>query len=286
MPDFPLVDTHVHLWDPTHLRYPWLSAVPSLDRPCLLSDYRQACGTVAVDKMVFLQCECDPVQYQQEADWVTRLAQDEPRIEGIVPWAPLEKGEGAGPELDQLAGNPLVKGIRRIIQFEPDVHFCLQPGFVEGARLLADCNLHFEICIKGDEQFRAAIALVQKCPRTRFILDHIGKPFIKERIVEPWGSLMKELADLPNTWCKVSGLVTEANPESWTDEDLKPYIAIVLERFGFERTMFGGDWPVASQAAPYPRWVSMLESALGGASREQLQKLFRRNAIDFYRLSE
>lgn len=284
MPDFPIIDTHLHLWDPRKLSYPWLAGVPLLNRAYLLKEYRAAYGPVAVEQMVFLQCECDPAQYRQEAEWITSLAMEDARIRGIVPWAPLEKGAAAGPELAHLARNPLVKGIRRIIQFEPDPGFCLRPEFVEGVRLLADFNLHFEICIKGDEQFRNTLTLVQKCPRTRFILDHIGKPFIQEGILEPWASMLKELAAFPNTVCKMSGLVTEADHAHWKDQDLRPYIEHVMECFGFERTLYGGDWPVAFQATTYPRWVQTLEQALTGASRAQLRKVFRDNAVAFYRL--
>lgn len=284
MPDFPIVDTHLHLWDPQQLSYPWLAGVPLLNRAYLLDDYRAACGAVAVEKLVFLQCECDPTQYVAEVDWVSGLAAGDRRIQGIVPWAPLEKGAAVAPELARLAKNPLIKGIRRIIQFEPDPGFCLRPGFVEGVRLLADFNLHFEICIKGDEQFRNVLALVAGCPQTRFILNHIGKPFIKERIVEPWAAMLGELAAMPNTVCKMSGLVTEADFGHWKRDDLRPYIDRVIACFGFERTLFGGDWPVAVQASTYPRWVGTLEWALAGAAPAQIRRVFRSNATEFYRL--
>src|SRR6476661_5065540 len=115
MPDFPIVDTHLHIWDLGRLRYPWLASVPMLNRNHLIEDYRRACGSVRVAKMVFVQCECDPVQFQEEVEWVTSVARTEPRIRGIVAWAPLEKGEAAEADLARLAENPLVKGIRRII---------------------------------------------------------------------------------------------------------------------------------------------------------------------------
>lgn len=285
MPNFPIVDTHLHLWDPGKLHYPWLSRVPLLNQPYLLDQYRAACADVQVEQMVFLQCECAPAQYRQEAEWVTGLARADARIRGIVPWAPLEKGAAVGPELAELAANPLIKGIRRIIQFEPDLAFCLRPAFIEGVRLLADFNLHFEICIKGDEQFRNVLKLVEQCPRTRFILNHIGKPFIKERVLEPWATMLKELAARPDTVCKMSGLVTEADHARWQADDLRPYVDHVMACFGFERTLFGGDWPVAIQATAYPRWVQMLEAALAGATETQLKRVFRDNAVAFYRLS-
>jgi L-fuconolactonase len=284
MINFPVIDTHLHVWDPKHLRYPWLPNVPMLNQPHLLADYNRACGPVKVERMVFLQCEADFAQFQEEADWVSGLAKQDPRIQGIVPWAPLEKGVGARAALERLTRDPLVKGIRRIIQFEPDVNFCLQPGFIKGVQLLADFNLHFEICIKGDEQFANTLKLVRQCPKVRFLLNHIGKPFIKDHILEPWQTHLNALAALPNTWCKMSGLVTEADFQKWTPSDLQPYVDAVTAAFGWERVMFGGDWPVSTQATDYPRWVATLQNALPGASAAQLKKLFHDNAVKFYRL--
>lgn len=285
MVEFPIVDTHLHLWDPKRLHYPWLSGVPLLNRPYLLADFNTACGPMQVEQMIFLQCEVQPSEYQKELAWVTSLATEDPRIAGIVPWAPLEKGDHARAELAVLAGNRLVKGVRRIIQFEPDCAFCLRPDFIRGVQLLADFDLHFELCLKGDEQFRNVVRLVQQCPQVRFILDHIGKPFIKERILEPWKSLLKTLAEQSNTWCKISGLATEADFNNWTSENLKPYIAWVLECFGWERVMFGGDWPVACQATDYTHWIETLHGAVPDASGPQLKKLFYHNAVAFYRLA-
>jgi len=283
MPDFPIIDTHLHLWDPRRLRYPWIDNIPLLNRPYLLEDYRKACGPVQVEKMVFLQCECLPEQFLQEADWVTSLARQDPRIQGIVPWAPLEKGEAARPDLERLAQNPLIKGVRRIIQFEPDLSFCLRPGFVRGVQILSDYNFSFDICI-SHVQMTNTLQLVRQCPDVRFILDHIGKPDIKNRLLDPWRAEIKALSEMPNVYCKVSGLVTEADHKNWTKEDLKPYIDHVIACFGSDRVIYGGDWPVAYQATEYPRWVETLAWAVSGASEAERRKLFRDNAISFYRL--
>jgi L-fuconolactonase len=283
MPSFPLVDTHLHLWDLDRLRYPWLASVPMLNRNHLIEDYRRACGPVQVAKMVFLQCECDCAQFQEEADWVTAVAQTEPRIRGIVPWAPLEKGEGVEAALARLAANPLIKGIRRIIQFEADPEFCLKPGFVRGVQLLPRHGLSFDLCI-NHRQLANTLQLVRRCPNVRFIMDHIAKPDIKAGLLDPWRAGMRELAELPNVWCKLSGLVTEADCQQWTPADLQPYIDHVLDCFGFDRVLFGGDWPVATQATDYPRWVNALDAALHGASADELHKLYVRNAEAFYRV--
>ena len=282
--DFPVVDTHLHVWDPGRLRYAWLDDIPTLNRPHLLQEYDEVCGPVRVDKMVFVQCECESAQHQEEADWVASLARQDPRIEGIVPWAPLEQGEAARPALERLAQNPLVKGIRRIIQFEPDPEFCLRPGFVRGVQLLAELGMHFEICITH-AQMENTIRTVRQCPDVRFILDHVGKPDIKGRVTEPWAANLRTLAAMPNVWCKVSGLVSEADHDHWTREDLKPYVDRVIDCFGFGRVMYGGDWPVATLATGYPRWVEALRWAVEGCSEAELRNLFRDNAISFYRLT-
>lgn len=285
MIDFPIIDTHLHLWDPAYLRYPWLDGNPILNKPYLLDDYNRHCGPVQVEKMVFLQCEVDFAQFREEAAWVTELAKEDTRIAGMVPWAPLEKGEAVRADLEALlAENPLIRGIRRIIQFEPDIEFCLQPDFVRGVQILADYGLSFDICI-AHPQLANTIKLVAQCPNVNFILDHIGKPDIKAQLFEPWRSELRTLASFPNVWCKMSGLVTEADHQNWTPADLKPYIDHVLETFGFDRVMYGGDWPVAYQATEYPRWVETLEGAIQGTSEEERRKLFRENAIAFYRLS-
>ncbi len=280
---FPLIDTHLHVWDPQLIRYPWLDDVPLLNKPYLLEDYDRACGSVAVEKMVFVQAEADFALFWEEAEWVDSLANQDSRLQGIVPWAPLEDGEAVRPVLEKFSANPRIKGVRRIIQFEPDIEFCLRPSFIEGIRLLPEFNLSFDICI-AHYQMANTIKMVAQCPDVQFILDHIGKPDIKHNLLDPWRAEIKTLSEFPNVWCKISGLVTEADHASWTKEQLKPYIDHVLECFGFERVMYGGDWPVAYQATEYPRWVETLTWAVEGCSEDKLKKLFYDNASAFYRL--
>ncbi|MCY4538940.1 MAG: amidohydrolase family protein [Chloroflexi bacterium] len=285
MLDFALIDTHLHVWDPGLLRYPWLDDIPILNKAYLLKDYDRACGPVAVEKMVFLQAEVDFAQFQQEADWVDSIAEQDGRLQGIVPWAPLEKGDAARPALEKLSANPRIKGVRRIIQFEPDIEFCLRPDFVAGVQLLPRYGLSFDICI-SHPQMANTIKMVAQCPDVQFILDHIGKPDIKNKLMDPWRAEIKTLSEFPNVWCKISGLVTEADHQDWTREQLQPYIDHVIACFGFDRVMYGGDWPVAYQATEYPRWVETLAWAVEGCSEEELKKLFRDNALAFYRLDD
>lgn len=284
MIQFPIVDTHVHLWDTNRLHYPWLAEIPQLNKPYLLEDYNRATGPVQVEKMVFLQCEVDTTQFMQEAEWVTQLAEEQDaRIQGIVPWAPLETGDAARADLEKLSDNPLIKGVRRIIQFEPDIEFCLRPAFVKGVQALSDYNLSFDICI-AHHHMANTIKMVAQCPDVRFILDHIGKPNIKDQIFEPWKTELKQLSEFPNVWCKISGLVTEADHQKWTREDLTLYIEQVIACFGFDRVIYGGDWPVATQATKYPRWVKTLAQVVQDCSESERRKLFHDNAIAFYQL--
>jgi L-fuconolactonase len=286
MPSFPIIDTHVHLWDPNLLDYPWLNEVPPIQGPHTITDFQTSTGTVEVEKMVFLQCDCAREQSLAELDWVSRTAVGIPRIAGIVPFAPLERGEVVRVYLDEVKQNPLVKGVRRIIQHErDDVQFCLRPDFVRGVQLLAEYDLSFDLCI-GHIHLPYTVELVRQCPNVRFVLDHIAKPDIKNGLLDPWREQIQRLAAFPNVWCKVSGLVTEADHETWRPEDLKPYLDHVVDTFGFGRLMFGSDWPVMTLAASYQRWVEALDWALQGSSEEELRKLYRENAVHFYRLEE
>ena len=284
MLDFPIIDAHVHLWDIKKLRYPWLDDIPLLNRNYLLPDYNAACGPLQVEKIIFMQCECDPAQYRDEVRWVTELAQTEdPRIAGIVSWAPLEKGEAARPQVEDLARNKRVKGIRRIIQFESDLDFCLRPDFIRGVRMLPDYDLAFDICIAWQHNPNT-LRFIEKCPDVRFILDHIGKPDIRRHMLDPWRSEIKAMAEFPNVFCKVSSLATEADHQHWTVEDLKPYAYQIFECFGFDRTVYAGDWPVSTQAASLQVCAATIELLAGGCQEADLKKLFHDNAEKFYKV--
>lgn len=284
MIDFPIVDTHVHLWDTSRLRYPWLAELPAINRPFLPADYDAACQPYTVDRRVFVQCEADPAQYRQETEWVSQLAAFDTRIAAIVSWAPLSKGEAARPDLEYLANNRLVKAVREIIQFQADPAWCLRPEMIDGIRMLAEFDLRYEICLKGAAQMANAIELVDRCPNVRFVLDHIGKPMIAAGEFVPWKSQLRELAAMDNVWCKVSGLVVEADPDHWTADDLRPYLDHVVDCFGLERLMWGGDWPVILLACPLRRWIETADRWSQQFSRHERQKLFRDNALAFYEI--
>lgn len=281
MIDFPIIDTHVHLWDIDHLSYPWLSDVPMLNRSFLIEDYNLACRNLSVGKIIFMQCECDPSQYKQEVEWVSKIASNDNRIQGIVSWAPLEKGEKVRPEIELLKENPLVKGIRRIIQFEPDLKFCLRPDFIKGVNMVAEYGLTFDICISHIHN-KSVIKFLGKCPGVPMILDHIGKPDIKNNRLDSWRNEIREIAKFPNVYLKLSSLATEADHQNWTVDGIRPYVNHVIECFGIDRIVFGSDWPVVTQAADIPTSIATILEIMKGCSREELKKVFYQNAQNFY----
>jgi L-fuconolactonase len=258
--------------------------VPLLNKPRLLNDYNAHTTGVTIEQMVFVQCECEPAQCEQEVAWVTEIARKDPRISGIIAWAPLEMGSGVIETLDHLAQNPLIKGIRRIIQFDSDPDFCLRPDFVKGVQLLATYNWSFDICI-AHHQLPKVIALVRQCPDVSFMLDHFGKPNIGDHDFDTWDKEIKQLAQLENVHCKLSGLVTEANHWDWEVRDIKPYVESVLKYFGPKRMVFGGDWPVVCQASTYNRWIVTTDLLLSHLTPGERDQIYNRNAVRFYQLN-
>jgi L-fuconolactonase len=283
VPSFPIIDTHVHLVEPERFSYGWTAEAPSLNRRVLPEHYLRAAAPVEIERFVFVEVDVDSPLHLKEAEWVAELARSEPRLAAIAASLPLERGTAIEPELDALRQHELLRSIRRLIQSQPDPEFCVQPDFIAGLKLLAQHDLGFEICVYH-HQMPKVIEMVGQCPEVRFVLDHIGKPAIRDGLIDPWRQHMTELAVFPNVHCKISGVATEADHAGWSRDQLKPYIAHAIESFGFDRVMFGGDFHVCELAIQYPDWVALVDWVVVGASEEEKRKLFRDNAIGFYRL--
>jgi L-fuconolactonase len=283
MPEFPIVDAHVHLYDPGVIRYGWMAGKAALAGPHRMPEFDAARGAVAIEALVWVEVGADPGQYLQEASYVAGLAERDPRIKAMVAHAPLERGAAVTPDLEKLAAHDLTRAIRRLLQDEADAELCLQPGFIEGVKLLPRFELAFDLCVRH-HQLAAAIELVRRCPEVRFVLDHLGKPAIRDGLLDPWRHHIKELAELPNVHCKLSGVITEADPQSWTPAQLRPYLDHAIESFGFARLLYASDWPVSEQTHRYGDWVEILDDLTAGCSETERRQLFRDNAIAFYRL--
>jgi L-fuconolactonase len=281
MPDGPIIDAHVHLWDPRHFRMPWLDDNALLKHAFGPPEFAHASEGLSVESVVYVQVDTTPAYGLLEARWA---AEQGALVAGIVAWAPIEDGAIVGSYLDALIKiDPRIKGVRRLIQSETEPDFHVQPGFLEGLRLLPHYGLTFDICIRHDQLARS-IQMVRACPETFFVLDHLGKPDIKGGQLEPWRDQISELAELPNVVCKVSGAVTEADEANWTVADLEPFVAHVLAAFGEDRVLFGGDWPVVTLAASYRQWVTSLDQLCAHFTPTALRKLWAENAQRVYRL--
>ena len=285
MPNFPIVDSHVHLYDVSRLSYGWLAGVPKINRTSLVEDFDRARQAVDVDTIVFAEVAVDPGQHLKEAAFIQELADRDRRLQGIVAHAPLEKGAAVEADLVALKAFKNVRGIRRLIETEQNPAFCLEPGFLEALRLLPKYDLTFDICVKHFAM-TYAIELAKRCPEVSFVLDHIGKPDIKNGLIEPWSSQIADLARLPNVVCKLSGVITEADRQHWTAEQVRPYVAHVIEQFGFARIMFGSDWTVSELTHRYSQWVEIVDDVTKGSSESELRQLYRDTAIATYRLRQ
>ena len=287
MPDFKIsggfsfIDSHVHFWDQRVLPYPWLVEVPTIAGPHTPADLQVEAKEEYPAQIVFVECGAPG---PAEVKWIEELAAREPRITGIVAKIPVNAGPATTLAIAGLKRHPLVKGVRHLIQDEPDPRFCLTPAFLAGVRAVGAARLTFDLCCRH-HQLAAVVELVRECPDTRFILDHCGKPAIKAGLLDPWRGHLTALAALPNVDCKLSGLITEADHAAWTLDDLRPYVNHVLATFGPDRLLFGGDWPVAKLAGAYPRWLNAARALVSHLSSTEQAAIFAGNAMRVYRLA-
>jgi L-fuconolactonase len=283
MIDFPIIDSHIHLLDQQRFRYSWAKDLPALKRDWTPDDLANRAKPIEIEGFVFVEVDVDMPGYLDEAEWVDGLAKHDRRVLGAVVSLPLERGAKIEPEIARVAKLKTVRGVRRLIQDEPDPEFVLKPGFVEAVRLLPKYGLSFDVCIYHP-QAENAVQMMRQCPEVSFILDHIGKPGIRAGLIDPWRAHIREMAALPNVVCKLSGVTTEAEHKTWTREQLRPYIDHVIACFGPDRILYGGDWPVCELAGSYLQWLMTLDWATAGFSPSDKRKLFRENAIKAYRL--
>ena len=276
-----IIDTHQHLWDTANLPYPWLDGFDLLKQRYTPQDYRDAIGDINVVKSVHVEGDPAETHVVQEVEWLTQIAETDGMIGAIAAAASLEKPD-VEVTLEQLATFELVVGIRRMAWHNPDNQFYASSDLINGVKLLAKYDLSFELCAKHD-QLPAAIELVKATPEVRHAVNHCGGPNIKDGEFEPWATHMCKLAAFENVHCKVSGIVTTAS-ENWTPDELKPYIRHLVEVFGYNRLMFGSDWPVCTLAAEYQKWFEVLLSIIDDASTAEKNLLFYQNALEFYRI--
>jgi predicted TIM-barrel fold metal-dependent hydrolase len=277
-----IVDTHQHLWDLDLFRYSWLNSLPALNRSFRMPDYLEAAKGLNVVKSVHLEADVDEPYMLDETRHLLALADqlDNP-LEGIVACGRPESKDFRS-YLDKIAVHPRLKGIRRVLHTQPD-EVGQGATFINNVAALSSYGLSFDLCVLA-RQLPIAINLVSKCPDVVFILDHCGVPQVKERNLDPWRSYIADIAQFPNVCCKISGLVAYADPERWTTEDLRPFVEHAIASFGWDRLLFGSDWPVCTLSARYQQWVEALRAITQAAGEVNQRKLFHDNAVRVYRL--
>lgn len=277
-----IIDTHQHLWDTKLFTYSWLERVPELNRSFAMDDYLAATEKAEVVKTVHLEADVDEPFMLAETNYILSLSEkgDNP-LAGVVACARPEKS-GFQNYLQQIS-HPNLKGIRRVLHTERD-DLILDPTLKENIKSLADYGLSFDLCVLA-RQLPLAIKLIDSCPQVSFILDHCGNPPLTDKtLMKSWRDDINKIALHSHVVCKVSGIVTNADRQHWTPEDLRPAVAHVVEQFGWDRVMFGSDWPVCTLAASFQEWLDALLFLTKDAGANEREKLFSLNARRVYRL--
>jgi len=278
-----IIDTHQHFWNLKNFPCSWCAGIPKLNRSFSLRNYLAAAKGIEVTKTVFMECDVNEPHSLDEARHVQSLADDNPLIAGIVAGGRPER-EGFRQHLEELAVLSKVRGLRRVLHTQPD-ELSQSKLFAENLRMLPQYQLTFDICMQA-RQLPIAIELVKKCSEVTFILDHCGNPDVKGKALDPWRDHIVKLAALPNVAaCKISGIVASADSENWTADDLRPWVEHVLESFGWDRVVWGSDWPVCTLSATCKQWLDAALELTKGENDERRRKLFHDNARRIYRLT-
>ncbi len=274
-----IIDAHQHLWSYQPSEYSWISKDMSvLARDYLPEQLRAEMVKAKVDGTVAVQAR----QTLQETEWLLSLARNSTIVRGVVGWAPLSS-EAFPQELERLQKEEKLKGLRHVVQDEPDDHFILRPDFNRGISALTNSGLVYDILIFA-RQLPLTIQFVDLHPNQIFVVDHIAKPSIGKAILDPWRGHIRQLAERKNVYCKISGMVTEANWTNWRTEELQPYVDTVLEAFGTDRLMVGSDWPVCLLATAYADWFATLHQLFHSLSATEQESIFGGVASRIYRL--
>jgi L-fuconolactonase len=274
-----MIDAHHHLWKYKPKEYGWMDESMSvLKHDFLPDDLEPELKTAGTTGTVVVQAR----QNLEETSWLLELADQYAFIKGVVAWLDLRSME-LGKELEEFAVHPKLVGVRHVIHDEADDDFMLRPDFIKGIAQLEAYDLVYDLLL-FPRHLERAIKLVEKFPRQRFVLDHLGKPMIKAGIMEPWKSDITRLAANPNVWCKLSGMVTEADHKQWQYKDLLPYMELALDSFGPERIMLGSDWPVCKLAGEYSEVVKIVQEFIEALKLRDKERILYQNAIDCYQL--
>jgi L-fuconolactonase len=275
------IDAHQHFWRYDPAEYGWIDdSMAALRRNFLPADLQPELARAGFDTCIAVQAR----QSLEETRWLLELADGNPFIAGVVGWVDLQV-EDVREQLEAFAHCPKLVGVRHIVQAEADDRFLLKPSFCRGVSMLEDVELAYDILIYP-RHLGAAAEFVSRFRRQRFVLDHMGKPDIRQGGIDEWERGIRALAEFPHVFCKVSGLITEADWGRWTERDLRPYLDVAFDAFGATRLMAGSDWPVCTVAGDYSRTMAVLTHYLSDRPERERAGVMGGNAMHFYKTGE
>jgi L-fuconolactonase len=278
---FEKIDAHHHVWRYSPAEYGWIDdRMRALRRDFLPADLEKELHAAGIAGAVTVQAR----QNVEETEWLLSLAGTSPFLRGVVGWAPIAS-EQLPADLDRLCSHKKLKGLRHAIQDEPDANYINRPDFNRGISALKGSGLVYDILI-FDKHMSAAVAFVDRHPNQIFVLDHMAKPRIREGVIEPWRNHLSELARRENVYCKLSGLVTEADWAMWSEGGLLVYVEIALAAFGPRRMMVGSDWPVCLLATSYGKWFETVDRLIVSLSATEKMRILGGTATEVYRLHD
>lgn len=275
------IDSHQHFWQLSKpFDYSWLDAeaMAPICRDYLPADLEPQIQAVGIDHTVFVQTQHNVA----ENEWALELAEQNDFISGVVGWVDLANDQ-CEEQLLQFKDRPKFVGVRHITQDEPDDNFIVRDGILRGLRVLEKHNVPFDLLFYV-KHLKHARELARLFPNLSMVIDHLAKPRIKDHAVDDWIENFRAAAKFPNMYCKLSGMITEADWENWQPADLRPYVETALDAFGPDRCMYGSDWPVCELAGSYEQVHSALAEVLGPLSESENAKIFGGTAQEFYQL--
>jgi L-fucono-1,5-lactonase len=275
-----IVDSHQHFWQVGRFDYPWMSSsIEVLYRDYLPAQLKPLLDQNGVSKTVLVQAS----NSIEESQWLLGLADANPFIAGVVGWVDLKNTE-VDRQLDQLTVHPKFKGVRHLVESEPEDDWLIQLDVLHGLQRLSAYGLSYDLLVHT-RHLKHVLKVVDNCPDLSLVIDHMAKPPIAQGEIATWLRELKPIAVHKNIYCKLSGLVTEANWSTWQTDDLRPFVESVLELFGPQRLMFGSDHPVCLLAASYKRVLESFQEILKGLPEKDSERIFATNATNFYRLN-
>jgi|DewCreStandDraft_4_1066084.scaffolds.fasta_scaffold15894_8 L-fuconolactonase len=282
---WPIVDTHLHLWDLERFRLDWIEPGTPLDRSYLLEHFREAAANLPFEQCVYMEVDVRPEQQSAEIEYVTTLCREQQRPLAAMVVSGRPADERFADYLRQHRENPYIRGLRQVLHTPATPRgYMLERSFVRGIQMLGEVGWHFELCLRPAELADAA-RLVDLCPDTRFVLDHCGNASVLEEDLDPWRRDIARLAEREQVAAKISGIIASGAGGRWSVDNLAPIINHTLDCFGPDRVVFGSDWPVCTLAASLRQWVEALRAIVCQRSEADQRKLFAENARRLYRLA-